>query len=366
MPTHFFHSGMTGAPANTNAAGSTLAIIDAVLVTGFNLQSVLSASVASEVMTVNYAIPHGYEDKVLIRLDGAAGGSIVRRATVTGAQVLTIPAPGFADGAVAGTLSTRVAPADWERVFSDTGKAVFRSKVDGPGSTRFFYRVADTVSGGNPSMLRGFESMTDVDTGVGAFPTASQVGGNGVAVRRLADGATQPWAAVADGRTVYLCLGYISGYGYVQHFGDASAFSGSDLFCAYVGTGYSQCDISGAFYSPRQASGAGSAVSATNYCLLPNGSGFSVSSGGRSYPSPIDGGMVFLRGVPINNSGAQSSNDVLRGTLRGLLHCSSNPIASNAVHRVFSSVSGVSGRVVVVRTQGGTGCVALPIDEDWA
>lgn len=366
MPTHFFHSGMAGAPTNTNAAGSTLAIIDAILVTGFNLQSVLSASVASEVMTVNYAAPHLYEDKVLIRLDGASGGSIVRRATVTGAQVLTIPAPGFADGAVAGTLSTRVAPADWERVFSDTGKAVFRSKVEGPGSTRFYYRVADTVSGGEPSMLRGFESMTDVDTGVGAFPTTSQLGGNGVSVRRLAEGSTQPWAAVSDGRTVYLCLGYISGYGYVQHFGDASAFSGSDLFCAYVGNGDNQCDVSGLFFSPRPASGAGSAVSAANYWLFPNGSGTSVPYGGRSYPSIIDGGMLFLRGVPINNSGYQSYNDVLRGALRGLLHCSANPIASNSVYRVFSSVSGVSGRVVVIRTRGDGGCVALPIDEDWA
>lgn len=48
MPTHFYHSGMAGAPTNTNAAGSTLAIIDAILVTGFNLQSVLSATVASD------------------------------------------------------------------------------------------------------------------------------------------------------------------------------------------------------------------------------------------------------------------------------------------------------------------------------
>lgn len=369
MPTHFFHSGMAGAPTNTNAAGSTLAIIDAILVTGFNLQSVLSASVASEVMTVNYAVPHGYEDKVLIRLDGAAGGSIVRRATVTGAQVLTIPAPGFADGAVAGTLSTRVAPADWERVFSDAGKAVFRSKVEGPGSTRFYYRVADTVSGGNPSMLRGFESMTDVDTGVGAFPTTSQAAGNGVAVRR-ADSGVLPWAAVADGRTLYLSVGNAVGgsgmYAYTQHMGDATAFSSSDMFCAYVGNGDNQCDLSGLFFSPRPASGAGSAVSAANYCLFASGSGLPAAFGGRSYPSIIDGGMLFLRGVPINNSGSQSSSDVLRGALRGLLHCSANPIASNSVYRVFSSVSGVSGRVVVIRTRGNGGCVALPIDEDWA
>lgn len=367
MATHFFHSGMVGAPTNTNAAGSTLAIIRAVLSTGFNLLTPQSATVAGGVMTLTYSAPHGYEDKVLLRLDGAPGGSVVRRVTSSaGSSSLTITAPGFADGAVSGGLSTRVAPAGWEEVFTGAGVGVFRSTVTGPGSTRFYYRVVDTVSDGNPSMLRGFESMTDVDTGVGAFPTTSQLGGNGVSVIRLAEGSTQPWAAVSDGRTVYLCLGYISGYGYVQHFGDASAFSGSDLFCAYVGNGDNQCDASGLLFSPRQASGAGSSVSAANYCLFPSGSGLPAAFGGRSYPSIIDGGMLFLRGVPINNSGSQSSNDVLRGALRGLLHCSANPIASNSVYRVFSSVSGVSGRVVVIRTRGNGGCVALPIDEDWA
>jgi len=365
MATHFFHSGMVGAPTNTNAAGSTLAIIRAVLSTGFNLLTPQTATVASGVMTLTYSAPHGYEDKVLLRLDGAAGGSIVRRVTASAdSSSLTIPAPEFADGAVSGGLSTRVAPADWEEVFTDTGVGVFRSKATGPGCTRFFYRVADTESGDSPAMLRGFESMTDANTGAGPFPTVAQRSGNGVAVRRGA--SSQPWAAVADGRTLYLCLGYIAGYGYVHHFGDAAAFFSGDLFCAYVGSGDNQCDYSGVIFSPRVAAGNGTAISAANYSLFPSGSGVQAAHGGRTYPSSIDGGMVFLRGVPINNSGVQGTNDVLRGTLRGLLHCSANPIASNAVSRVFSSVSGISGRVAVLRTSGQGGCVAFPIDEDWA
>ena len=361
---------MVGAPTNTNAAGSTLAIIRAVLSTGFNLLTPQSATVASGVMTLTYSAPHGYEDKVLIRLDGAAGGSIVRRVTATaGSSSLTIPAPEFANGQVAGSLSTRVAPADWEEVFTDTGVGVFRSKVDGPGSTRFYYRVADTVSGYNTSMLRGFETMTDANTGTGPFPTVAQQAGNGVLVRR-STGGVFPWAAVADGRTVYLSIGHAIGgaglFSYVRHFGDAAAFFSGDLFCAYVGYGSDQCDVGGVIFSPRVAAGNGTAISAANYSLFPSGSGLLAAYGGRAYPSSIDGGMVFLRGVPINNSGVQSSNDVLRGTLRGLLHCSANPIASNAVSRVFGSVTGVSGRVAVLRTKGSDGCVAFPIDEDWA
>lgn len=114
MPTFFFHSGMTGAPTNTSAAGSTLGIIRACLVGGFNVLTPSSASVTSEVMTITYSSAHGYENLVWIRLDGAPGGSIVKRATVTSTTTLVIEATGFTNGAVSGTLSTRFAPADWE------------------------------------------------------------------------------------------------------------------------------------------------------------------------------------------------------------------------------------------------------------
>lgn len=365
MPTHFFHSGMAGAPTNTNAAGSTLAIIDAILVTGFNLQSVLSATVASEVMTVTYAAPHGYEDKVLIRLDGAAGGSIVRRATVTGAQVLTIPAPGFADGAVAGTLSTRVAPADWERVFSDTGKAVFRSKVEGPGSTRFYYRVADTASGSGPRIFRGFEGMTDVDTGIGSFPSVAQETGNGIVIDRANSSSALAWVAVCDKRTCYLFLSYNQANAnlYGMHFGDISPLGSSDFFCAavskYNSSGGMLSGSSPLFYSPRSANSSGSSI----VCRFLNPIGVSGESS-RVYPSPIDGGMLLTR--PIVTLDSDSTTGVIRGTFRGLMHCSANPLTgSSSFYQIFSGISGIDGRVAVVRDAGVGGCVAFPLDEDW-
>lgn len=365
MPTHFFHSGMTGAPANTNAAGSTLAIIDAILVTGFNLQSVLSATVASEVMTVNYAAPHLYEDKVLIRLDGAAGGSIVRRATVTGAQVLTIPAPGFADGAVAGTLSTRVAPADWERVFSGTGKAVFRSKVEGPGSTRFYYRVADTASGSGPRIFRGFEGMTDVDTGIGSFPSVDQETGNGIVIDRAKSSSALAWVAVCDKRTCYLFLSYNPANAnlYGMHFGDISPLGSSDLFCAavskYNSLGGMLSGSSPLFYSPRSANSSLSSI----VCRFLNPIGVSGDPS-RVYPSPIDGGMLLTR--PIVTLDSDSTTGVIRGTFRGLMHCSANPLTgSSSFYQIFSGISGIDGRVAVVRDAGVAGCVAFPLDEDW-
>lgn len=361
MATHFFHSGMVGAPTNTNAAGSTLAIIRAVLSTGFNLLTPQSATVASGVMTLTYSAPHGYEDKVLLRLDGAPGGSVVRRVTASaGSSSLTIPAPGFADGAVSGSLSTRVAPAGWEEVFTGAGKAVFRSTATGPGCTRFYYRVNDATLGSSTAEFRGFESMSDVDTGIGPFPTVAQDDGQGIHLLRADSSTPRPWCAIADTRTLYLILGYTS-LGAARAFGDMAPYSSSDAFCAFTIGGNASygylTNINNTHYVPRIAAGTGTAQTGTRLSLF-------VSSGNaHTYPSSIDGGMVFSRPVLVNEPGSNA----IRGEMRGMMTCSANPIPSGSLFTVMPTVAGVSGRVCVARDGGSSGpAVAFPIDEDWS
>jgi hypothetical protein len=288
-------------------------------------------------------------------LDGAAGGSIVQRVTTAGgASSLTIPAPGFADGAVAGTLSTRVAPADWEEVFTDTGVGVFRSKAIGPGSTRFFYRFADTVSGSSAAMLRGFESMTDANTGLGAFPTTAQVAGNGISITRSNSGTARAWAVVADGRTVYVCLaGSANDSSNNFFFGDESPFGSADLFLGSVSNSNFLAQTAQR-YRPRIAAGTGASTS---------GAQLAIFSTTLPYPSPIDGGMVFQRPVIALDQGSTSA---LRGTMRGLMHCSANPVLSGVLWRMFETVPGLTGRVLCLRDNGSSQCVAFPLDEDWA
>ena len=363
MPTHFFHSGMTGAPTNTSAAGSTLNIIDACLNTGFNVRAVQSASVTDNAMTLTYASAHGYESLCLLRLDGAAGGSIVRRCTVTGANTLTIPVTGFGNGAVAGTLETRVAPADWERVFSDTNIGVFRSKVIGPGSNRFFYRVADTVVGSYPDMFRGFEAMTDANTGTDPFPTVAQAAGEGIRVLRADTPA--PWVLIADQRTCY--VGKCNSVGSLLDlfaFGDATPYNSADAFFS----GFSPLDTlsnssSSNAYVARNAGGTVKSTPWRNILTM----GVTSGTSARTFPSPITGGMTFAR--PVLMLDGQSENDPIRGQRRGLMHCSANPTGAEqggAPWRVFDVVMGVQGRVVVVSDRHVNGCVALPVDEDWA
>ena len=361
MATHFFHSGMVGAPTNTNQAGSTLAIIRACLSTGFNLLTPQTATVAGGVMTLTYSAPHGYEDKVLIRLDGAPGGSIVKRVTTTaGSSSLTIPVTGFADGAVPGSLSTRVAPAGWEEPFTGTGVGVFRSTVVGPGSTRFYYRVNDATSGGSTAEFRGFESMSDVDTGIGPFPTVAQDDGQGIHFFRADSATPRPWCAIADGRTLYLILGYNSTpLGAGRAWGDITPYASSDTFCAFTIGGNASygylTNINNTHYVPRVAAGTGTAQTGTRRSL------FGLSGEANTYPSPIDGGMVFSRPVLVNEG-----TTGIRGEMRGMMTCSANPIPSGSLFTIMTTVSGVSGRVCVVSDGSSTAtAVAFPIDEDW-
>lgn len=365
MPTFFFHSDMAGAPTNTNAAGSTLEIIRSCLVTGFNLKSVVSASVASGVMTINYAAPHGYDDKVWLRLDGAAGGSIVQRVTTAdGASSLTIPAPGFADGAVAGTLSTRVAPADWEEVFTGTLKAVFRSKVEGPGSTRFFYKVDDSAVGIQPRMLRGFESMTDVDLGDFPFPTSAQETGAGTMVVRSNSATPRPWCAVFDGRTAYFFISHTGSDSYSTWFGDLSAVFSGDNYAAGVAyySSFSGGSLTGPntnFYAPRAVAGVPGAVLQGMFPAF----GPRASGAGALRSAHPSGGFTLLRPL-CTVDGEEDGTKPVRGTYRGLMHIYERSVTAE-MFAIFSGVTGVGGRLVVIKDDGSSRAVAFPIDEDW-
>ncbi len=368
MPTFFYTSEMVGAPTNTNAAGSTLAIVEACLVTGFNLRVVASASVAAGVMTLTYGATHDYTNRVLIRLEGAAGGHIVRSATVISATQLTIPAPEFAAGPVAGTLSTRVAPADWERPFSASGIGVFRSKVVGPGRSRMFYRIRDTVQTDLPEILRGYEQMTAASTGTGLFPSTAQVTGTGGLRWQRAPSATPlRWVAVADERTAY--LGLVSSDAAVEWacIGDAFPYNTTDPFCAlaisssssHVGPRLSIGNSTLQSFSPRAINGLGGSIAAAGIDVAGQPSG----TVGRLYPSPVDGGLVMLRPVPLC-SGPAPTSDPIRGHLRGLLHCCAQPLGAAEDWRIFEPVTGVAGRVLVARDGGGN-CIGLAIDEVW-
>lgn len=176
----FITENMPGAPVLSGTAGALISVLDALLVTGFGLRTATSVTVASGVATVTLASDALNANLLhsVILVDGVAapmadlnGEQRVTAATSTTLQFATA----VADGTATGTITVKSAPAGWEKLYSGTNKAVYRSTD--VQSAKHCLRVDDT--GTTTARVVGYETMTDVDTGVGPFPTAAQFSGGG-------------------------------------------------------------------------------------------------------------------------------------------------------------------------------------------
>lgn len=184
-----FHSAMNGAPVLSGTAASLIAVLDACLVNGFGLQTASSVVVASGIATATFPSGHSFEPDTIALIDGAAPAGLngEKHVLTTSTNTITFAATGIADGTATGTITAKLAPAGWEKPFSGTNLAVFRSlNVE---STRMYLRVDDT--GTTNSRVAGYESMTDVNTGVGPFPTSAMISGGGWWPKASAANATR-------------------------------------------------------------------------------------------------------------------------------------------------------------------------------
>lgn len=104
-----------------------------------------------------------------------------------------------------GSGGSASAAAGWEIAYSGTDVRVYRGTD--PAGTRYYYRVDDTDADG-VALVRGYESMSDVDTGTVPFPTPAQ-NADGVDFGHDefgTDGLPHAWAVIADGRSVVVAV----------------------------------------------------------------------------------------------------------------------------------------------------------------
>lgn len=102
------------------------------------------------------------------------------------------------------------APAGWIKEFSNTNRAAYRA-----GAGQAYYRFCDSAAdesigtapiNGENCTMRAFTSMTDVDTGLGMFPTVAQIPYYGVKKSSIADAVTKEWILVEDNGLVYFSV----------------------------------------------------------------------------------------------------------------------------------------------------------------
>ncbi|MGL6290143.1 MAG: hypothetical protein ACRC2H_05610 [Silanimonas sp.] len=202
MPIHLFRSTDPGAPALNGNPGTLIAVLDACLLSGYNAKTVTitrSGSTATATATA-----HGFVLDQQIRIVGAAQAEYngTFRITNITANTFDFTVTGTPVTPATGAITADVAPLGWTKPFSGTNIAAYRGPV---GSARHFLRVDDT--NGQFAAVRGFEAMTDINTGTGQFPTTVQAAGGLFWNKSSAAGtAVRRWTLVSDGRTIYLLI----------------------------------------------------------------------------------------------------------------------------------------------------------------
>lgn len=378
VPVKWFMSTMQGAPRLSGTAGDMIGLLDACLINGFNVTAPNSLSVADGVASLYYSGGgHGYVQHQVILVDGAAPATLNGewRVTEVDANYVRFAAPGEPDGTASGTIGVRTAPVgQWEKAFSGTNKAVYRS-TDIAG-TRLFLRIDDT--GTLSARARGYEAMTDVDTGTGPFPTLAQVADPGAQWMKSyqANTTAREYALIGDSRIIYLMSLWYTSYagrpdGFV--FGDIFSWLPGDSYgCVlvahenagtisypgqYVNFAYGIISNTMGRFMARPYTHVAGAIKFSTPC---SGVTSFFGSEGEVYPSAADGGLHLHEPMLISEGTTVSA--VKRGHMPGVLQPIQNKPLSHG------DVIQYGGELIIIlhiSTTTNEGRVAFRISGSW-
>jgi len=345
---------LTLEPVLSGTAGSRIALLDAVLVNGFNPLTASSVSVTAGVATATFAAPHGYIAGQIILMAGATPAGLNGEHYVTSVTSDTIvfsDFTGVADGTATGTITTKTAPTGfWEKTFSGTNKAAYRSTD--LASTRIFMRVDD--SNALYAIVDMYESMTDVDTGTGKSLQTVYWKGSDVATT-----SARPWQIASDSRKIWFSARWHGTYptaGSLYEFGDDISLKEGDAFnCVLsghtissgtsLGTNISTMQVNGAEGTPSHIArsytqlGGSIPIHKCGNVMSPN-----LGSGGANYPSAANNGLLLVAPIMTREGNWVSSEP--RGYKSGLLQTVQN-VTLPAGH-IVEAIPQLPGRRVAI------------------
>ena len=242
LPVKCYSSDQPGAPVLSGTAGAMLALLQSCLVDGFGLKTCDSITVAAGVATAVFSTGHSFLPGSPALIAGAtpAGLNGEWKVLTAGTNNITFAVPGVVNGVATGTITAKVAPAGWTQAFTGTNLGVFKSSS--PESTGLLMRLDDT--GTVSCRVVGYESMSGVSAGLGAFPLASQAsGGLWWGKSNTANTTSRVWRIYASARAFHLWVSASSnvtgeqGTGIVYTFGDALSYRAGDAFCGLINGG---------------------------------------------------------------------------------------------------------------------------------
>ena len=327
------YSSMTGAPAINGMTGSLIAALKAFLVTGWGAKAVDSAEISNGVCRLTFASgKSAAEIHSVISLSGASPAGL------NGEQRVTAVASGWVefktdlpDGPVTGSLSFKMPSLGWEEVFSKTNVSVFRSAD--PRGTRPFIRIDDS----NPlyARVQMYESMTDVDTGVGVAPAIA--GGYYWHKRSSAAATGIYWLLIGDSRGFYYApvpngassAAASASFGAASNYaGDINSYRSGDAWCGHLtgctGTNYDAregCAFQSGSAAGRTLMRASHGIGAALICDKVTFGSTGATSGANalmgSFPSRADNGLRLADILVMDGAIAAGP----RGTMPGAYFC---------------------------------------------
>jgi len=309
-----------GAPEMKGAAGALLNVLDACLRTGYNVKAPTSVTRDGSVVTVVFSAAHGYTEHQVIEMSGANEvdyNGLFRVTSVTTLELTYSLAAGVTPATPAtGTFATKVAPAGWTRAFTGTNKAAYKSS-DGGDATGCYLRIDDTnATATRRGAMRGYISMSDIDTGTEPFPSSNLYWYKGAD-----DNTARPWFIAADSRAFYIGVNP-NNYGDFHGFGDFPSYKPGDIYNCFISGSSHATDDATVYADPLTATtfphvqytNSSMLVVARNYAGLENSmtklqtvgcapfmsasltsSGYLLGIGGVgvTYPHPIDNGFIY-------------------------------------------------------------------------
>lgn len=262
-PVKWITSEMRGAPVLNGTPGTLIAVLDAFLLTGWGAATAISVEVLDGVGTAIFNAGITFTQCAVVAISGATPAALNGEARVlTSASDRITFETDAPNGTATGSIVFKFAPqGGWEKAFSGTNKAVYRSTD--VQSAKHCLRVDD--AGTTTARVVGYETMSDVDSGVAPFPTAAQFADGGYWWKSAyANSTANAYAFFADPRAILKAVLTWSSHKNVEWrgFGDAVPLAtAGDAWATFLSSGGSSSGAAGGYQRCQLDNGAGPSTS---------------------------------------------------------------------------------------------------------